>query len=292
VRHGAQAPCLLEIDERGDHARRALGVPAGEQALLQAGQGAGVELRDARLVDAEGLPDLLHRGVLEVVEREQAAVAWLKATHRLAQPFPTLHRDVALVWRRWGRRDAARRQVGVLAAAAGGGRRRLDGLDADDGAAEPLLVGAEVGREVGERGLAAGADAQRLAGGLELPADATHAAGPGVAAQGVDHGAADPALGKGLEADAPVCVVPVHGVDEADHPILHQVAHIHARRHRGGHSTCEGLDERPAGDHATLLVFTKGLQHVSLLSTRCRLGSRLVRLAPEPVRQGATTMPS
>ncbi len=134
-----------------------------------------------------------------------------------------------------------------------------------------------MGREVGQRGLAAGADAERLAGGLELAADASHAAGPGVAAQGVDHGAADAALGEGLEADAPAFVVPVHGVDEANHPVLHQVADVHAGGHRGGHSTGKGLDERPAGDHATLLVFTKGLQHVSLLSTRCRLGSRLDR---------------
>ena len=268
---------LLQVDQRGDHARRAVGVAAGEQRVLEARERAGVQLRDARLVDAQGLPDLLHRGVLEVVEREQAAIAGLEAAHGLAQPFAAFHGDVALVGRRRRRGHAAGRQVGVLAVAAGGGRRRLDGVDADDGAAEALLVGAEVGGQVGQRRFAAGADAQRLAGGLELPADAAHAARPGVAAQGVDHRAAHAALGKGLEADAPALVVAVHGVDEANHPVLHEVADVHAGGHRGGHAARKRLDERPAGDHATLLVFTKGLQHVSLLSTRSPAGSRLDR---------------
>ena len=58
------------------------------------------------------------------------------------------------------------------------------------------------GREVRQRGLVAELAAQLLAGGLELPAHAAHAAGPGIAAQRVDHGAAHAPLGEGLELDA------------------------------------------------------------------------------------------
>ena len=129
-----------------------------------------------------------------------------------------------------------------------------------------------MGGQVGQGRLATGAGAERLTRGLEFAPDAADATRPGVAPERVDHGAANAAFGEGLEADAAFFVVAVHGIDEADHPVLHEVADVHARRHRSGHPARKRFHERPAGDHATLLVFTKGLQHVSLLSLARRLG--------------------
>jgi len=269
---GAEGARLLQVDQRGQ-ARGAVGVAGREQRVLEPGEGAGVQLRDARLVDAERLPDLLHRGVVEVVEREQLAVTRLQAGHRLAEAGAPLHHHIPLVGQRRGAGHAAGRQVGVGAVAARGRRGGLDGVDAHDHAAEAFLVGAEMGGQVGQRRLGAGRDAQRLAGGLDLAAHAADAARPGVATQRVDHGAAHAALGKCLEADTAPLVVAVDGVDEAEHAVLDEVADIDARRHRGRHATRQGFHERPAGDHPTLLVFTKGLQHVSLLSLAAGISS-------------------
>ena len=131
-------------------------------------------------------------------------------------------------------------------------RRRLDGADADDGAAEARLVGADAGGQVGQGRLGARLAAQRLAGRLELAALTADAARPGVLAQRVDHGAADAALGEGLELDAATVVVAMRGVDQADHPVLHQVTEVDRVRHRRSHPTGNGLDERQAGDDTIL----------------------------------------
>ncbi|BCS36094.1 hypothetical protein TBR22_A53310 [Luteitalea sp. TBR-22] len=288
---GALAAGLLQVDERR-HARRAVGVAAGDEGVLQARQGAGVQLRDPRLVDAERLPDALHRRVLEVIEGEEPAVAGLELRHGLAEPLAALDEGIALVGQRGGRRDAPGRQVGVLAVTAGRGRSGLDGVDADDGPTEALLVGAEVRGQVGQRRLGASGRPKRFTRRLELTADAADAARPGVAAERVDHGATDPALGKGLEADAATLVIPVHGVDEAEHAVLHEVADVDARRHGGRDATGQGFHERPAGDYPTLLVFTKGLQHVSLLSLARRLGVGRAGFAPAPTGVRATTVPN
>ena len=105
-------------------------------------------------------------------------------------------------------------------------RGRLDGVDADDGAAEALLVGADLRGEVGERRLAAELAAQLLARRLELAALAANAARPGVLAQRVDHRAADPPLGEGLELDAARLVEAVRGVDQTDDPVLDEIADV------------------------------------------------------------------
>ena len=110
----------------------------------------------------------------------------------------------------------------------------------------------DAGGQVGQRRLGAGLAAQGLAGRLELAALAADAARPGVLAQRVDHGAPDAALGEGLELDAAAVVVAVRGVDEADHPVLHQVAEVDRVRHRRGHPAGNGFDEGQAGDDAIL----------------------------------------
>jgi len=180
-----------------------------------------VELRDTRLVDAQRLPDLLHRGVLEVVKQQELAVAGLEASHGGLETGTALTRDVPLVRRRRGRRHTPRGQIGIVAVTAAGGRRGFDGVDADDGAAEPLLVGAEMCGEIGQRRLHTVHHAQGLASSFEFTTDTAHAPWPRVATERVDHGAADAAFGEGLEADAATLVIAVHGVDQADHAVLY-----------------------------------------------------------------------
>ena len=129
-------------------------------------------------------------------------------------------------------------------------RGRLDGVDADDGAAQALLVGAHLGGQVGQRRLAAELAAQLLAGGLELTALTAHAARPGILAQRVDHRAADAALGEGLELDAARLVEAVGGIDEAEDAVLDEIADVDRVRHGGRHATGKLLDEGNAGDDA------------------------------------------
>ena len=130
-----------------------------------------------------------------------------------------------------------------------GARQRrglLDGVDADDHLAEALLVGADGGGQVGQRRLVAERGAQLLAGGLELAADAAHAARPGVLAQRVDHRAAHAALGEGLELDAAGFLEAAGGVDQPEHAVLHEVTEIDGVRHGGRHSAGQRFDERKA----------------------------------------------
>ena len=185
--------------------------------------------------------------------------------------------DFAAPRRRWsgaGRlrrheRGGQRRAVDVLAGRER--RRRLDGVDADDRAAEPRLVGADARGEIGERRLGAELAAQLLARGLELAALAAHAARPGVAAQRVDHRAAHAALGEGLELDAARFVEAAGGVDQPEHAVLHEVAELDRVRHRGGDPARQRLDERQAGgDSVALIGFERLTLHGSLFRGRCR----------------------
>ncbi len=117
-------------------------------------------------------------------------------------------------------------------------------MDADDGAAESLFVGADLRGQIRQRRLVAQLAAKRLARGLELASDAADAAGPGVAAKRVDHRAPNAPLGKGLELDAAPLVEAVGGIDQADDAVLHQVAHINGVRHRRRHAAGECFDKR------------------------------------------------
>jgi len=138
-------------------------------------------------------------------------------------------------------RRRQRRFVGVL-----GGRQRrggLDGVDADDRAAQPLLVGSNLRGQVGQRRLAPQLTAQLFAGGLELTALTAHAARPGVLAQGVDHRATDATLGESLELDPARLVEAVRGIDEADDAVLDEIANVDGVGHRGRHATGKLFDE-------------------------------------------------
>ena len=96
--------------------------------------------------------------------------------------------------------------------------------------------------------------AQLLAGRVQLPALAADAAGPGVLAQRVDHRTANAPFGERLELDAAIFVEAMGGIDEADHPILHEIPDVDRVRHRRGHASGKRLDKRQAIDDAAILA--------------------------------------
>ena len=125
-------------------------------------------------------------------------------------------------------------------------RRRLDGVDADDGLTETLFVGADACARSASDG-SWPSDAQLFARGLEFAAHAANATRPGVLAERVDHGAADAALGKGLELDAAALVEPLCRIDEANDAVLNQVAQVDGVRHGRGHTARQRLHKRKTG---------------------------------------------
>ena len=108
--------------------------------------------------------------------------------------------------------------------------------------------------QIGQRRLGAELAAQLLARRFEFAAHAAHATRPGVAAQGVDHGAANAAFGEGLELDAPRLVEPVRRIDQAEHAVLDEVAQVDRMRHRRRHAPCERLHEWQARLDSILLM--------------------------------------
>ena len=138
--------------------------------------------------------------------------------------------------------------------AGGERRRRFDRVDANDRAAQSLLVGADARGQIGHRRLVSELAAQRFARRVELAALTAHAARPRIAAQRVDHRAANAPLGEGLELDAAVLVEAVRGVDQADHAVLHEIADVDRVRHRRRHAAGERFDERQTGDDAAILT--------------------------------------
>ncbi|OFW14312.1 MAG: hypothetical protein A3F70_08290 [Acidobacteria bacterium RIFCSPLOWO2_12_FULL_67_14] len=136
-------------------------------------------------------------------------------------------------------------------------------MDANDRPPQTLLVGPDLGRQVRQRRLAAELPAQLLARRFELPPLPPDAARPCILAQRVDHRAADPPLGKRLELDAARFVKPVRRVDEANHPVLHQVPDIDGVRHGRRNAPCELFDERERGNHAPLGLASGGTHAVT-----------------------------
>jgi hypothetical protein len=68
----------------------------------------------------------------------------------------------------------------------------------------------------------------------------------------------------------------VHGVDEANHAVLHQIADVHATGHRRRDPARQSFHEGATGKYPILLVFAKWLQHVQL---SCQVRSRWDRLS-------------
>jgi hypothetical protein len=142
----------------------------------------------------------------------------------------------------------------VAVVAGGEWRRRFDRVDADDRTSESRFVGTDAGGEVGERRLCAQLASELFARGFELASLAAHAARPGVATECVDHRAAHAAFGKGLELDAARLVEPARRIDQAEHPVLHEVAELDGVRHRRGDASGERLDERQSGGNTFTLT--------------------------------------
>ena len=115
-------------------------------------------------------------------------------------------------------------------------------------------VGSDALGQVGQRRLRAELAAQLLARRFQLAADAAHATRPRIAPQGVNHGAAHAAFRKRLELDAAALVEPMGGVDQANHPVLHQVAQVDRVGHGGRHAARQRLDKRQTRRDAVSLV--------------------------------------
>jgi hypothetical protein len=85
-------------------------------------------------------------------------------------------------------------------------------------------------------------------GVLDLPPGAPHVArGPVGVAQFVQHGAAHPLGGVGLEMGALLVVEALHGIQQAHQPGLDQVVHLHAGRQAGHHVISDALDHGEVG---------------------------------------------
>ena len=183
LRHPHPPHRLLKRQDGGTESLgRFRSAAVGAKRLAQALDGACVELRDPRFVDANLGANLFHRRFGVVVERDDAPFARRQRGDRGADAvadFLLLERLVRR--RRFGRHEGGRKRRAVDVLACRQRRRRFDGRDADDGPPEPRLVRADARGQVGERGFGAELAAELLAGGFELTALAAHAARPGVA---------------------------------------------------------------------------------------------------------------
>jgi len=210
-----------------------------------------MELRDPRLIHAQLGADLLHRHLAVVIERDHTLLAGRKGRERAAHALPDLALFVERIWpfRLSGHQHC--RQL-LLIHLFGGrvGRRGLDRVDADDGLAEPLLVGTDRSRQVGQRRLVAELGPQLLASGLQFAAHPPHPARPRILSQGVNHRPADAAFREGLELDAAAAVESLRRVNEPDHAVLDQVTEVNRVRHGCRHSPGKGLHEGQSGFHS------------------------------------------
>jgi len=166
--------------------------------------GAGVQLRHARFVDAQLRTNVLHGHFVVVVEGHHPLFARRQRGNGVADAglhFIALVLHVRALRLGGHHHGGQLRLIHVLSARER--RGGFNGVDADDGLGETLFIGTDLMGEVGERRLVTERLAQLLAGGFKFPAHAAHASWPRVLAQRVDHRPADAAFREGLELDAP-----------------------------------------------------------------------------------------
>jgi len=135
-------------------------------------------------------------------------------------------------------------------------RGRLDGVDADDRATQPLLVGTHLGGQVCERRFASVLAPQRFTRRLELASLAPHATWPGILTQGVNHRTADAPLGERLELDAALLIETARRINETDDAVLDEVADINRMWHRRRDTPGKLLDEGDAEKNARVFLGT------------------------------------
>ena len=289
LRHPHPPHRLLErkdgrTQRSGRFGRRAIGAEGSPQSL----HGARVQLGDARLVDPDRRPDLLHRRFRVVVHRDHFALAGgQRRRSRLgrARGLRGFRRPCPAQRARTARAPAAATTPSTCSAADSGDvcsivlirtivRPRRASSDPDPGG------------EVGERRLGAELATELLARRLDLPALTTNAARPGVPAQRVDHRAADPPLREGLELDPARLVEAAGGIDQPQHPVLHQIVQLDRVRHRRRDTTCKGFDEWQARGNPVTLAGDEGLA----LHGQCPLNVPATRR--ERTSPSATVIPS
>jgi len=219
-----------------------------------------MQLRNARLIHAELFSNRLHRRIAEIVERDQFLIAGRQAGHRLAHAQALLVGFIDRVGA-GGFGGHQHSVVRILVTHIGGrlGRRRFDGRNAHHRALQVVFVLAQCLGQLGQRGLVSQPLAQRHSRRFNVAADAAHTARPGVLAQRVDHRATDAAFGEGFELDAPCVIEALCGINQSEHSVLDQIAHLDRVRHRRGHAPRQGLNERKAGRHA---VAGKRIEHL------------------------------
>ncbi len=223
-----------------------------------------MELGDTRLVDANLGANLLHRRLAVIVETDHLLLARRQRrdgrAHALTRLCP-LVRGVRLFGFRRNQGLGKRRFVEVLVVGERG--RRLNGVDANDGATEALFVGPDFRGQVGQRRLTAELASQLFASGLQLTALTANATRPRVLAERVDHGATDSPLGKCLKLDAAALVEPARCVDQTDDPVLDEVADVNRVWHRRRDAAGELLDEGDGCYNAWVLFYGQGAHVVS-----------------------------
>jgi len=255
----------------------------GTQRLLESTDGARMQLRHTGLVDANFASDLLHRRFAVVVAADDLLFAWRQrgdgGTHADTDLL-AFERDVSLFGLGWDQCLRQRRLINVIVI--GDRRSGLNGLDADDRAAQPLFVRAHLCGEIRQRRLATVLAPQRFARGLKLAPLAPHTARPGVLAQGINHRAADTTLSKRLELDAAAFIEATGRVDEPDDAILHKIPNINRVRHRRGDTTGELFDKRNAGHDKRIFLIT-------LRTHGHNLRSALTQRGYQPVKRAAVT---
>jgi len=115
-----------------------------------------VQLRHSGFVDADLDANLLHRGFLEIVPANHAALAWWQQRNRRTHPFSHLEGLVGLVGRRRLRRHEHWGEIRAVRFVERGQRRGgLDRVDPDNGAAQPGFVCAHSRGEISKRGFMA-----------------------------------------------------------------------------------------------------------------------------------------
>jgi len=207
-----------------------------------------VQLRDARFIHPELLANRLHRGVAEVVERNQLLVTHRKISHGLADTKTLLIGFVQRVGT--GRLGWYQHAVmGILVGHIGGRlhRGRLNRGNAHHRALQMGFILAKRVGQLGQRGLVTQTLAQGHPGRFDLATDTAHPAGPGILPQRVNHGAADAAFRKGLELDTPRFIEPLRRINQTQHTVLHQVTNLDRVGHRRSHAARQCLDEWKAG---------------------------------------------
>src|SRR5215210_682929 len=228
------------------------------QPGLQAQHGLGVQLGDARLGDAEDLPDLPQGQVLVVVERDHELLALRQRRDRVGEAVLELGGVEQVL--RVGR-------VGVVQGVeqrhrvARGVRDRPQLVERDDRGVgdlhQALLELLDRDAELLGHLLVRGRPVQTV---LELAVHALDLAGAGAhgarhpveRAQLVDDRALDARDGVGLELDLALGIEALDRVDQADQAVGDEVGLLDVRGQAGGHPARDVLHERGVGDDELL----------------------------------------